>query len=122
MSNFNSEIKSNSRYIAHAVSLGIVVEPVAKELKVLIGSYHTRTARCFLGFDSSSRRFLMKQEPNTPYRGVTACVKAEAQKFWTEPIGYALDRFVSACLLAIGITILAGAVKVLISTGLSLVK
>jgi hypothetical protein len=64
----------------------------------------------------------MKQEPNSPYRDVTAVVKAEVYKFWTEPIGYAVDRWVSACFLAIGITILAGAVKVLISTGLSLVK
>ncbi|MEY4669075.1 MAG: hypothetical protein RL518_1774 [Pseudomonadota bacterium] len=63
----------------------------------------------------------MIDEENTPPRGgVVALVRTELVKFWKDPLFYALERSFSIFMLALGIYILASAVKILVSTVLSL--
>ena len=64
----------------------------------------------------------MTDEKNTPTRGVKEFVKAEFSKFWKDPLLYALERWVGALFLALAISILASAVKIVISAGTSLVN
>ena len=64
----------------------------------------------------------MDEQKNTPTRGVKEFVRAEFSKFWTDPFSYALDRWIGAVFLALAISILASAVKMVISAGMSLVN
>jgi hypothetical protein len=61
----------------------------------------------------------MDNQKNTPTRGVKEFVKAEVAKFWNDPLLYAFERWVGAFILALAISILASAVKMVISAGTS---
>ena len=62
----------------------------------------------------------MEDQKNTPTRGVMDFVKKEFSKFLADPLFYAIDRWVGALFLALAISILASAVKMLVSAGASL--
>lgn len=62
----------------------------------------------------------MEDPKNTPTRGVKDFVKKEFSKFREAPVLYAIERWVGALFLALAITILASAVKMLVSAGTSI--
>jgi hypothetical protein len=64
----------------------------------------------------------MENQKNTPTGDVKALVKGELSKFWNDPLLYALDRWVGAFVLVLAISILASAVKMVISAGTTIAK
>ena len=62
----------------------------------------------------------MEDPKSTPTRGTMDLVMKKFSKFLEEPLFYAIDRWVHALFLALAISILASAVKMLVSAGTSL--
>ena len=99
----------------------MVTEPVAKEPKVFSGFMELSHQE---GTVLSWFRWLSLREvldpTNTPTWGVKNFGKREFSKFLADPLFYAIDRWIGALFLALAISILASAVKMLVSAGTSL--
>ena len=62
----------------------------------------------------------MEDPKNTPTRGVKDFVKTEFSTFLADPLFYAINRWIGALFLALAISILASAVKMLVLAGTSI--
>jgi hypothetical protein len=102
----------------------MVTEPVAKEPKVFNGfmelSHQEGTVLSWFRWLSLREVFLMEDPTNTTTWGVKNFVKREFSNFLADPLFYAIDRWIGALFLALAISILASAVKMLVSAGTSL--
>jgi len=115
--------KANPRYIAPHSPFGMVPRPVAKEFKVFSEelSHHEGTFAFLVSIVLRQEVFQMTDREETSRRGVRGFVRDQFRKFWSDPLSYALDRFIQAFFLSIAIVIIGAAIKMIASAVASIV-